>query len=227
MTIGRIVSGVVLALALTGCAAVDTGRRAGGGTAPEADTARAPVVGAIAESAVGDYMNRQGTELARVLTAERARGVLQIASLPGDVLMLVIAGDLGFDFNSAQIRPEALATYDAITAVLQSYGSTVVHIVCHTDASGSDPYNQDLSQRRAAAIAAYLGGRGLAGVRVRAQGRGEREPVANNDSVEGRKRNRRIDIVIKPVIEGQEQQAWVPPSTLAASAALQPVSAVN
>ena len=149
--------------------------------------------------------------------------MLQIAHLPGNAIKLVIAGDLGFDFNSAQIRPEALATYDAITTVLQTYSSTVVHIVCHTDSSGSEPYNQDLSRRRAAAIAAYLGGRGLAGVRVRAEGRGEREPVANNDSAEGRKRNRRIDIFIKPVIAGQEQQAWVPPAARDAPAALQPV----
>ena len=61
-----------------------------------------------------------------------------------------------------------------------------------------------------------MGGQGLPGTRVRQEGRGESQPIASNDSAYGRKRNRRVDIVIKPVIEGQEQQAWTPPPYLGA-----------
>jgi outer membrane protein OmpA-like peptidoglycan-associated protein len=209
--------GVLLAAALAGCAAADSGRRAKAGATVGAAGAAAtgkplvPAVGAIAETAVAHYMDRQADELQRELAVERARQELQIVRLPGHALKLSVAGDSSFNFNSAEIKPDALGTYAKIAAVLLSHGNTVVHIVCHTDATGSDPYNQDLSQRRAAALAAYMGSRGMPGTRVRSHGRGESEPIGNNNTAEGRKRNRRVDIVIKPVIEGQQQQAWTPP----------------
>ena len=109
-----------------------------------------------------------------------------------------------------------MATYSKIANVLKSYDKTVIHIVGHTDSTGSDQYNQGLSERRAASVASYMGGQGLPGTRVRQEGRGESQPIASNDSADGRKRNRRVDIVIKPVIEGQEQQAWTPPPYLGA-----------
>jgi outer membrane protein OmpA-like peptidoglycan-associated protein len=222
----RIAAGVVLATALAGCVAVDSGPRAQTAVAPVAGgtvaTGKpASVPGVLAASAVPAYMERQARELA----TGPAQELLQIARLPGHALALDIAGDLSFDAGSARIRPDAQAMYDRIAGVLMSYGHTVVHIVCHTDASGSDPYNQDLSQRRAAALAAYLGSRGLPGVRVRAQGRGESEAVADNNSAAGRKRNRRVEILVRPVIEGREAQAWTLPTRLVAGNAAQSGSA--
>lgn len=203
---------VAFAVALTACAAVDRGDRRG--AAPDAvlSGARAGLrVDALAVNAVGRYMDLQRRELARVLTSGGKPGQVELEPLPGGVLKLSLAGDPAFAFNSAQVRPDALEKLDRIAVVLLRHDRTVVHIVCHTDASGSDPYNLDLSQRRAVAIAAHLGSRGLPGTRVRAYGRGEREPVADNNTADGRRRNRRIDILIRPVIEGQEQQAWVRP----------------
>src|SRR5690606_22908999 len=106
--------------------------------------------------------------------------------------------------------------YAKIANVLSSYDKTVIHIVGHTDSTGSDQYNQGLSERRASSVASYMGGQGLPGTRVRQEGRGEAQPISSNDSPDGRKRNRRVDIVIKPVVEGQEQQAWTPPPYLGA-----------
>lgn len=172
------------------------------------------VVGAIAGGAVGNYMDKQKAELERQLAEEAARKDLAITELSDGSLKIGIASDVSFDVDSAQIKPDALNTYAKIANVLKTYDKTVIHVVGHTDSTGSDEYNQSLSERRAASVASYMGGQGLPGTRVRQEGRGEREPVANNSTADGRKKNRRVDIVIKPVVEGQEQQAWTPPPYL-------------
>lgn len=172
------------------------------------------VVGAVAGGAVGNYMDKQKAELERQLAAEAARNELNITQLADGSLKVGIASDVSFDLNSAQLKPEALNTYAKIASVLKTYDSTVVHIVGHTDTSGSDSHNQSLSERRAAAVASYMGGQGLSGQRVRQEGRGEREPLVRTGDNVKEARNRRVDIVIKPVVEGQEQQAWMPPPYL-------------
>lgn len=221
----------LVATTLVGCATDDPNRRAKTGAAigavagavlgKQVSGARgAPivgaVVGAIAGGAVGNYMDKQHAELQRELAAEQARQELQITRLSDNSLKIGIASDVSFDVDSAQIKPDALTTYAKIANVLSNYDKTVIHIVGHTDSTGSDQYNQGLSERRASSVASYMGGQGLPGTRVRQEGRGESQPIASNDSPEGRKRNRRVDIVIKPVVEGQEQQAWTPPPYLGA-----------
>lgn len=220
---------VAAVVGLSACAADDPNRRAKTGAAIGAvagavigkqvsDARGAPivgaVVGAVAGGAVGGYMDRQAAELERQLAEEQARQELQITRISGDALKIGIASDVSFDVGSAQLKPEALNTYAKIASVLKTYDRTVIHIVGHTDSTGSDDYNQGLSERRATSVASYMGGQGLPGTRVRQEGRGEREPIASNATVDGRKRNRRVDIVIKPVVEGQEQQAWTPPPYL-------------
>jgi outer membrane protein OmpA-like peptidoglycan-associated protein len=221
----------VVVTALSACAADDPNRRAKTGAAIGAVTGAvigkqvsgargAPivgaVVGAIAGGAVGNYMDKQKAELERQLAEEAARKELQITELADGSLKIGIASDVSFDVDSAQLKPDALDTYAKIANVLKTYDKTVVHIVGHTDSTGSDQYNQSLSERRASSVASYMGGQGLPGTRIRLEGRGEREPIATNETADSRKRNRRVDIVIKPVIEGQEQQAWTPPPYLGA-----------
>ncbi len=172
------------------------------------------VVGAIAGGAVGNYMDKQKAELNRQLAAEAARDELAITQLPDGSLKIGIASDVSFDIDSAQIRPDALNTYAKIANILKTYDKTVVHIVGHTDTSGSAEHNQGLSERRAASVASYMGGQGLPGSRVRQEGRGEREPLVRTGDGVKDSRNRRVDIVIKPVVQGQEQQAWTPPPYL-------------
>jgi outer membrane protein OmpA-like peptidoglycan-associated protein len=172
------------------------------------------VVGAIAGGAVGNYMDKQKAELNRQLAAEAARDELAITQLPDGSLKIGIASDVSFDIDSAQIRPDALNTYAKIANILKTYDKTVVHIVGHTDTSGSAEHNQGLSERRAASVASYMGGQGLPGSRVRQEGRGEREPLVRTGDGVKESRNRRVDIVIKPVVQGQEQQAWTPPPYL-------------
>lgn len=226
----KIMLAATLVGGLTACAADDPNKRAKTGAAIGAvlgavaghqiDDGRGryigAAVGAIAGGAAGHYMDKQALELEQKLSAERARNELQITRLSGDALKIGVASDASFDVDSAQLRPEAMNTFTKIAAVLKDYDKTVIHVVGHTDSDGTDSHNQGLSDRRAGSVATYISGQGVPGNRVRQEGRGEREPVANNGSSEGKRKNRRVDIVIKPVIEGQEDQAWTPPPYLGA-----------
>jgi len=218
-----------LAVSIAGCATDDPNKRAKTGAAigavlgavagNQVSGARgAPivgaVVGAIAGGAVGNYMDKQKAQLDRDLAAEAARNELQIIKLPGDALKIGIASDVSFDIDSAQIRPDALNTYAKIGNVLKTYDKTVIHVVGHTDTTGSDSHNQSLSDRRASSVASYLASNGVPAGRLREEGRGEREPLVRTGDGVKESRNRRVDIIIKPVIEGREQEAWTPPPYL-------------
>ncbi len=102
-----------------------------------------------------------------------------------------------FDFDSAAIRPEYNAPLDNLGRALNGpLSDAVLKIIGHTDSIGSEAYNQRLSERRARAVAAYLQYRwGIPAVRLRTEGHGEREPIASNDTAEGRQRNRRVQFV--------------------------------
>ena len=172
------------------------------------------VVGALAGGAAGNYMDKQRKELEQQLAAEAARDELQIIQLSGDALKIGIASDISFETNSATLQSGAMNTFAKIANVLKSYDKTVVHVVGHTDTTGSAQYNQGLSERRAASVSTFLAGQGVPASRVREEGRGERELLVRTADNVNEARNRRVDIVIKPVIEGQENQAWTPPPYL-------------
>lgn len=220
--------GVATTVLVSGCAADDPNRRAKTGAAigalvgavaghqVDGDKGRyvGAAVGALAGAAVGNYQDKQAAELERELAAEQARGELNITKLSGNALKVGIASDATFDFDSAAIKSSAQATYAKIASVLKDYDKTIVHVVGHTDSTGTDAYNQTLSERRASAVASALTANGLNSARLLTEGRGESEPIADNSTKEGQRRNRRVDIVIKPIIEGQEQQAYTPPPYL-------------
>ena len=220
--------GVATTVLVSGCAADDPNRRAKTGAAigalvgavaghqVDGDKGRyvGAAVGALAGAAVGNYQDKQAAELERELAAEQARGELNITKLSGNALKVGIASDATFDFDSAAIKSSAQATYAKIASVLKDYDKTIIHVVGHTDSTGTDAYNQTLSERRASAVASALTANGLNSARLLTEGRGESEPIADNSTKEGQRRNRRVDIVIKPIIEGQEQQAYTPPPYL-------------
>lgn len=172
------------------------------------------VVGAIAGGAVGNYMDKQQRELEQQLAEETRNKELNIIRLPDNSLKIGIASDVSFDLGSATLRPEALDTFAKLANVLKTYDKTVIHVVGHTDTSGSNEYNQSLSVNRAASVGSVLAQNGVAPTRVREEGRGERElAVRTADNVK-EARNRRVDVVLKPVVEGNEQAAWTPPPYL-------------
>lgn len=171
-------------------------------------------VGAMAGAGAGVYMDKQRKELEKQLAAETARKELQITQLKDGSLKVGVASDASFDVGSAQLKPQALNTFSKIAGILSTYDQTVIHVVGHTDSTGSSELNQSLSERRAASVTSYLSEQGVSANRVRQEGRGKREPIASNKNKEGQRQNRRVDIVIKPVVQGREQEAWTPPPYL-------------
>jgi outer membrane protein OmpA-like peptidoglycan-associated protein len=172
------------------------------------------VVGAVAGGAVGNYMDKQQEKLEQDLAKEAARNELSIVRMSEDTLKVGIASDVSFDVNSAEIKLNARQTYDKIAAVLKDYDKTVIHVVGHTDSDGTDQHNQGLSERRGQAVSSLLANNGVPSTRLRTEGRGEREPIASNATADGKRRNRRVDIVIKTVVEGREQDAERSPPNL-------------
>ncbi len=112
----------------------------------------------------------------------------------GDLVKVVLPGNSVFLLNSEQIQPRFGAVLDGVAQVVSEYARTAVNIKGFTDATGSFEHNQQLSERRAQSVAAYLTQRQVAGGRVHATGYGPRYPLASNDSETGRSQNRRVEI---------------------------------
>jgi outer membrane protein OmpA-like peptidoglycan-associated protein len=149
--------------------------------------------GAIAGGAIGAALDRQ----ARDLRGSLANDDIRIQNT-GEELIVTMPEGILFDVDSAAIRASLQADLRALARNLQAYPNTTVDVIGHTDNTGSAQYNQDLSARRAQAVAGVLLEAGVAPARVRAFGRGETEPVASNLTPEGRQQNRRVEVVIRP-----------------------------
>ncbi len=102
-----------------------------------------------------------------------------------------------FDFNKSNIRPDARPILDEAVRMLKQRGEVKIVVEGHTDSVGSDGYNMKLSHRRADAVKHYLVGHGIAARRITTEGFGKRQPVASNDTAEGRAQNRRVEIHVQ------------------------------
>ena len=109
---------------------------------------------------------------------------------------VTFAADAFFDFNKSVLKPEAKAKLDDLTGKLKGITLEVIIAVGHTDAIGSDGYNQKLSVRRAEAVKAYLVTKGIEPNRIYTEGKGKKQPVADNKTAEGRAKNRRVEIEV-------------------------------
>ena len=151
-------------------------------------------VGAIAGGGAGYYMDVQEAKLRQKL---EGTGVHVVRN--GNDISLVMPGDVTFETNSASLDSKFFSVLDSVGTVLQEFKSTLVTVAGYTDSTGPPDYNQILSEKRAAAVALYLNGRGVAKERLAAIGHGEAHPVAGNDTTEGRARNRRVEITLDPI----------------------------
>ena len=106
------------------------------------------------------------------------------------------AADAFFDFDKATLKPEGKAKLDDLASKIKGITLEVVIAVGHTDSVGSDAYNQKLSLRRAEAVKAYLVSKGIEANRVYTEGKGKKQPVADNKTAEGRAKNRRVEIEV-------------------------------
>ena len=109
---------------------------------------------------------------------------------------VTFAADAFFDFNKAVLKPEAKAKLDDLTGKLKGITLEVIIAVGHTDAVGSDAYNQKLSVKRAESVKAYLVTKGIEPNRIYTEGKGKKQPVADNKTAEGRAKNRRVEIEV-------------------------------
>ena len=153
-------------------------------------------IGALAGAGIGAYMDRQEREL-----RERTAGTGVEVVRRGDELVLDMPSGITFDFDSSAVRPEFRSTLDQVADTLRRYEQTYVDVYGHTDSVGSDAYNQTLSERRASAVASYLTSRGVQSARLATRGFGESEPIASNETEEGRAENRRVEIKLVPITE--------------------------
>lgn len=109
---------------------------------------------------------------------------------------VTFAADAFFDFDKAILKPEAKVKLDDMATKLKDVNLEVIVAVGHTDSVGTDEYNQKLSVRRSDAVKAYIISRGIDAKRVFSEGKGEKQPVADNKTKEGRAKNRRVEIEV-------------------------------
>lgn len=145
-------------------------------------------VGAAAGAIIGDYMERQKKELEQVPGADVKRD--------GDRLIVTFEAPILFDFDSSILKPGSKDNLQQMSSVLVDYPDTNLIVIGHTDNTGSDAYNQRLSERRAGAVRSYFINHNVAAGRVRARGYGETAPVASNADEDGRAKNRRVEVQI-------------------------------
>jgi outer membrane protein OmpA-like peptidoglycan-associated protein len=125
----------------------------------------------------------------------------------GDNITLDMPGNVTFAFDSANLNSNFYPVLDKVAETLKEYDKSVIEVAGHTDSTGSDSYNQALSERRANSVADYLSNKGLERTRMVTVGAGEAHPVASNDTEEGRAQNRRVELTIVPVSEENVQKA--------------------
>jgi len=151
-------------------------------------------IGALAGAGVGNYMDRQQAELRRELAGSGVEVQRQ-----GDNIVLQMPSDVTFGFDRSDIQPQFHEALNDVARSLNNYPQTLVDVIGHADSTGRAEYNQNLSERRALAVADYLTGRG--GVlrdRLYVEGRGSSQPIADNTTDAGRAKNRRVEIVLRP-----------------------------
>jgi outer membrane protein OmpA-like peptidoglycan-associated protein len=149
------------------------------------------VIGGIAGGVIGSMVDAQERQLRNELPGV---GVIR----DGDRLIVRMSQDLLFATDSASLRGDQRDELRIVADSLRDYPDTRVDVVGHTDNTASEAYNQDLSERRAAAVAGELRAGGVPSSRIRAYGRGESQPIAANSTSSGRAQNRRVDIIITP-----------------------------
>lgn len=146
-------------------------------------------IGGTAGTVIGRQMDKQAEEMKKDLEGAKVERI-------GEGIKLTFDSGILFKTNSADLQPQAKANIEKLANILNKYPDTIILIEGHTDSDGSDAYNQKLSERRAEAVTAYTRSLDVAGSRMKTVGYGETQPVASNDTAEGKQANRRVEIAI-------------------------------
>lgn len=151
-------------------------------------------IGALAGGSIGMYMDKQEAQLRAEL-----EGTGVSVTRMGDNITLNMPGNVTFATDSSDLSPAFFDVLNSVGKVLGEFDQTVVEVAGHTDSTGSDAYNQSLSERRSASVSTYLQAQGVLSQRLITVGMGESRPVADNMTSEGRQLNRRVEITMVPV----------------------------
>lgn len=146
-------------------------------------------IGGVAGGLIGGYMDKQAEKIKQDLEGATVERV-------GEGIIVTFDSGILFDVDSYGLKAETRNNLDELSETLKTYDETEVLVLGHTDNTGSNEYNATLSKNRAAAVDDYLVKKGITGSRLSTVGYGETDPIATNDSVEGRQLNRRVEIVI-------------------------------
>jgi outer membrane protein OmpA-like peptidoglycan-associated protein len=194
---------VVFLAASFGCTRMQKGAAIGGtagaavgagiGKATGKNTAVAAIIGAAVGGAAGAYigkqMDKQAEEMDRDLEGARIERV-------GEGIKITFDSGILFDVNKADLRPAAQTNLQNLATILNKYPDTNVLVEGHTDSTGSDEWNLELSKMRAESVSHYLTQLAVDSGRFSIMGYGEAQPVASNDTAEGRQENRRVELAI-------------------------------
>lgn len=203
---------VALIAVLGGCASMNRTQKGaviGGatgavlGTAVSKDNTKGAVIGgaigAVAGGIIGNYLDNQAKEMEKVEGATVTR--------EGDELKVAFENKILFDVDKSELKPASQDQLGKVAEILNKYPDTNIIVMGHTDNTGTDEYNQRLSERRAKAVEGYLETRGVGRDRITSKGYGETMPVADNSTEAGRAENRRVELSIKVTDEFREKAA--------------------
>lgn len=146
-------------------------------------------IGGVAGGLIGKKMDKQAAEIEN--TVEGAEVIKA-----GEGIIVKFDSGILFDFDKSDLKPVAKENITQLVASLNNNPETDILVIGHTDNVGKASYNQGLSERRAASVKSYAIAQGLDAGRIKTEGKGAKEPIASNETDEGRAQNRRVEIVI-------------------------------
>ena len=146
-------------------------------------------IGGAAGAYIGNYMDKQAEEMKRDLEGATITRV-------GEGIKVTFDSGILFDIDKSALRPEAQTNLERLAVILNKYEDTEILVEGHTDATGPEDHNMDLSIRRAQSVSGYLSMQQVIPTRFNVLGYGEVQPISDNETVEGRQMNRRVEIAI-------------------------------
>jgi outer membrane protein OmpA-like peptidoglycan-associated protein len=185
-TLSKKEEGAVIGAAVGGAAGAVVGNQTG-------STARGAIIGAVVGGVAGGIIGHQMDQQAKELTQNIAGATVERV---GEGIQVTFASGLLYDVDSDHLRAAAAENLRNLAASLGKYPNTNLLIVGHTDSTGTNAYNQGLSERRARSASDFLVTQGVSGARLNALGRGEVEPITTNSTDAGRQLNRRVEVAI-------------------------------
>ncbi|MFT4727176.1 MAG: outer membrane protein OmpA-like peptidoglycan-associated protein [Granulosicoccus sp.] len=217
---------VLITTMITGCATGDPNRRAKTGAAIGAVVGAVAgnqsnsrngkyvgaLVGALTGAAIGNYMDDQQRQLENKLALERQNNEVSITRIDAQTLRLDVRSEASFDINSAVLRKDFRDSLETMADIIGEFDQTAIHVIGHTDSTGTQSYNQQLSEKRATSVSRFLNRNGVERERLRYSGRGENQPIDSNSTSSGRSKNRRVEIYLKTIVKNRESEAFRAPT---------------